>query len=1265
MIKNTNLKSTVNKIGYAAVLSRPIFSDPKNFFKVDALTTFVDVNITNQLFYSDLSNSNNRLHNRMKFLSEPVINIINIFEESFDIKDRFFNIPVRYIRHGEWVYKIPNTLNREYWEEKTDENKPPVFHVKVYNLTFEEFFDLESIYYMVKEDPNNTIFFFDTLLWTKVVHYFNMSGITISGGSSNQRHLFNSLDYSLSILLTTLFGKNFVQKSTNFMHYKKKVKDIYNPKFNYNSKYAAIFREFNSLLADDKIQSFAIISKSVFSTNVKLPVKILPWDLIKIWFRIIRENSNKEDTLLNILKEIFSELKNNKSDEEIISYVTEKYGIITSGLDDFIYTEFSRLQTGKEDEMTRDDFFWKRYHFSSEDKYSYNERISIKNPNIFQKRYFHSSSNKLNEMNNKYNLKSITPPSPHPATQQLSLDKIKLSIYMNNVKDILDDTNIDSKNKQLKLEKHLFEFFDNIFVNNKNKRKDGTLDLKHKLFIDYNERLNIIHSNKTLERKFGKLSLLLNDIKWLYLTSSILTISNNKGYNSTCINVAENILFNIFLDLKQIDLNSNNYSKYLKNQFKSKAISKKKKLTKVHEVIDLFEIENIEKWQNMNYEEWIEELEIKFKFILSLGDLFITFFTDELANEIPIFIRTPRENNYNDPYIIKLNPNLDSKVISEFLDIPSNTLPMLHKPDEWKDGQIGGFLSKNFKNSSLITYPKKGSNSHKVSNLNKAYEVVNKLNAIKFQINVSLLNYLENEGQWLLDEIKINSSRDEWVYIQLTLQLAKAFSGHPFYFSHYLDWRGRVYNSSFFINYQGNDLSSSLLIFNEGQKLTEIGKYYLYIALANSHNELNVSKLSFWERYNWVTLNYNKIINLDKEFILKAEKPFNFISLALSLREYNFNPNFVIKNPIFLDATCSGIQHVAALIRDFELASLTNLNISNDNDSPKDFYTDVINKVNKEINDFGKNNLEYSNLRDVALNRRIAKQSIMTVVYNVSVYGMKEQLSNKTKIEISTNKTIDNILEQRIKSTFKNLSENFVINKNKKFILYEFPSCNENETVLLNVKDVFMISKILNKFIFSEYEGLGRVYFFITELAKITNMLNLPIIWKAPNGLEFTQYYHKYEKSQVKLRLFGVVKEIHHLTYSKDLNINKQKNAIIPNVIHTLDAAHVYSIILDSDKSMVKNVISIHDCFGTHPNNMGEIHHIVRKTFILQYTNYDFLKEFRDKIIELIKINDYEIIEENNQTILLYKNTKYVIPNTPELGEFDINQIERSTYIIC
>jgi len=43
------------------------------------------------------------------------------------------------------------------------------------------------------------------------------------------------------------------------------------------------------------------------------------------------------------------------------------------------------------------------------------------------------------------------------------------------------------------------------------------------------------------------------------------------------------------------------------------------------------------------------------------------------------------------------------------------------------------------------------------------------------------------------------------------------------------------------------------------------------------------------------------------------------------MKELDKNPDYLVKLPVFLDATCSGIQHFAALLQDFELGSKVNL----------------------------------------------------------------------------------------------------------------------------------------------------------------------------------------------------------------------------------------------------------------------------------------------------------------------------------------------------
>jgi len=106
------------------------------------------------------------------------------------------------------------------------------------------------------------------------------------------------------------------------------------------------------------------------------------------------------------------------------------------------------------------------------------------------------------------------------------------------------------------------------------------------------------------------------------------------------------------------------------------------------------------------------------------------------------------------------------------------------------------------------------------------------------------------------------------------------------------------------------------------------------------------------------------------------------------MRELHNNPEAIIKTPVFLDATCSGIQHLSALLLDLELGISVNLSPYNQEDGPNDIYSDLINPINKAINKYGKDNSNFAHLSLVELNRKIIKTSIMTKVYNVSQYGI-------------------------------------------------------------------------------------------------------------------------------------------------------------------------------------------------------------------------------------------------------------------------------------
>ena len=132
------------------------------------------------------------------------------------------------------------------------------------------------------------------------------------------------------------------------------------------------------------------------------------------------------------------------------------------------------------------------------------------------------------------------------------------------------------------------------------------------------------------------------------------------------------------------------------------------------------------------------------------------------------------------------------------------------------------------------------------------------------------------------------------------------------------------------------------------------------------------------------------------------------------------------------------------------------------------------------------------------------------------------------------------------------------------------------------------------------------------------------------------------------------------------MDTRKQNQSIIPNIIHSLDASHLRSLINSAEKDNFGPIVTIHDCFGTLPVQMADLEQKVRKEFILIYSNKNFLKAFQKNIIQTIKTNNYKI-ERNKkglQQILLDDGQILIIPKLPELGELDLENIKNATYMI-
>jgi DNA-directed RNA polymerase len=343
---------------------------------------------------------------------------------------------------------------------------------------------------------------------------------------------------------------------------------------------------------------------------------------------------------------------------------------------------------------------------------------------------------------------------------------------------------------------------------------------------------------------------------------------------------------------------------------------------------------------------------------------------------------------------------------------------MCHKPNEWSDDKRGGFLSNSLgrgKGEGLI----QGSalrEKHLIENKKELFDSINYLDSIKFKINNDFLEFILNDGYYLL------SSEDEknWTQNLISIKIAQTFLNTPFYINTFADWRGRIYTNSFFISYQGSNLAKNLVYFNEGEILNEKGLYYLYIYGANAYNENGLAKKSINERINWVKINYQNILKMEKEFLINAKEKFTFAAFCLVIRKLHQNHKAVIHLPIFLDATCSGIQHLAALMKDLDSASRVNLIEQNKDEPVADIYSDVVTPVNEALNKFGLENMQtHSHFTKIQLTRKEIKPLVMTKPYNASIFGMTQQLANSFEV---TEKAKE-LLKQKL--SFKKFNSDF------------------------------------------------------------------------------------------------------------------------------------------------------------------------------------------------------------------------------------------------
>ncbi|GMR32288.1 hypothetical protein PMAYCL1PPCAC_02483, partial [Pristionchus mayeri] len=272
-----------------------------------------------------------------------------------------------------------------------------------------------------------------------------------------------------------------------------------------------------------------------------------------------------------------------------------------------------------------------------------------------------------------------------------------------------------------------------------------------------------------------------------------------------------------------------------------------------------------------------------------------------------------------------------------------------------------------------------------------------------------------------------------WYWMLYRLVLAEYFSSSTLFFPHNMDFRGRVYPISPLLNHMGDDVNRSILKFARGKVVGARGLSWLKLHCINLTGKMKRDSIE--ERMKVAEESVQKMIDsadrpLDGErWWMESEDPWQTLAACIEVRDAlrSDNPElFVSHLPIHQDGSCNGLQHYAALGRDGGGGREVNLVPA---PSPADVYSSVAVRVEEKRKMDEKKEVDVAlRLREKmkeAVPRKVIKQTVMTTVYGVTMYGAVQQIKRQLKALGMDGKESAEFASYLAKHTFASLSDAF------------------------------------------------------------------------------------------------------------------------------------------------------------------------------------------------------------------------------------------------
>lgn len=402
----------------------------------------------------------------------------------------------------------------------------------------------------------------------------------------------------------------------------------------------------------------------------------------------------------------------------------------------------------------------------------------------------------------------------------------------------------------------------------------------------------------------------------------------------------------------------------------------------------------------------------------------------------------------------------------------------------------------------------------------------------------------------------------------------------PYWFPVYFDSRGRWYYRGL-PNPQGSDLAKAVLHLDKKKPLGSRGLFWLKVHIANS---FGFDKERMQDRARWTEQNWDRIqaaLDAPEENaeVWGKDAPWCMFAAAWELRaalQSGRPEQYETGIPVHMDATCSGLQHFSALLRDPVGGLYVNLTDPAKCGPKQDIYSRVAQATLQMIQrDTESLDPEIAALAAwvlrIGIPRELSKKPVMTYVYGATLRGTAEHIEYMLNKELLT-AAGESWLDER--KTFEHC---------------------------------MYIAKKLFQGIAAAVPAAASAMHWLREIAK-QQPSGRRMTWRTPTGFWVQHDYQDFTDTKVRLNSCGVV-QVWVREWNEGTRAHAMQNAISPNFVHALDASHL-TMVVNAMAQEELQIVAIHDSFGTHPCDVDSMHSHIRTEFVRLYSRPNLLSEF-------------------------------------------------------